>query len=80
MSTTEQRVAVVTGGARGIGAATAVRLAAEGRACAGYMLLLEGRHHAVTVQQAGEHWGDDLLVAYQEAIDGYAARYGIGRA
>ncbi|MBT2677157.1 beta-ketoacyl-ACP reductase, partial [Streptomyces sp. ISL-14] len=28
MSTTEQRVAVVTGGARGIGAATAVRLAA----------------------------------------------------
>ncbi|WOI60376.1 3-oxoacyl-ACP reductase FabG [Streptomyces fradiae] len=33
MSTT-QRVAVVTGGARGIGAATAVRLAAEGRAVA----------------------------------------------
>ncbi|GAA2284739.1 3-oxoacyl-ACP reductase [Streptomyces ruber] len=32
MSTTEQRVAVVTGAARGIGAATAVRLAAEGRA------------------------------------------------
>jgi 3-oxoacyl-[acyl-carrier protein] reductase len=34
MSTTEQRVAVVTGAARGIGAATAVRLAAEGRAVA----------------------------------------------
>ncbi|MFI2038030.1 3-oxoacyl-ACP reductase FabG [Streptomyces bottropensis] len=34
MSTTEQRVVVVTGGARGIGAATAVRLAAEGRAVA----------------------------------------------
>ncbi|WP_256106814.1 3-oxoacyl-ACP reductase FabG [Streptomyces sp. ODS05-4] len=34
MSTTEQRVAVVTGGARGIGAATAIRLAAEGRAVA----------------------------------------------
>lgn len=34
MSTTEQRVAVVTGAARGIGAATAVRLAAEGRALA----------------------------------------------
>ncbi|URN18139.1 MULTISPECIES: 3-oxoacyl-ACP reductase FabG [Streptomyces] len=34
MSTTRQRVAVVTGGARGIGAATAVRLAAEGRAVA----------------------------------------------
>ncbi|MFE7000541.1 3-oxoacyl-ACP reductase FabG [Streptomyces griseus] len=31
MSTTEQRVAIVTGAARGIGAATAVRLAAEGR-------------------------------------------------
>ncbi|MER5972474.1 3-oxoacyl-ACP reductase FabG [Streptomyces sp. NPDC002055] len=34
MSTTEQRVAVVTGGARGIGQATAVRLAEEGRAVA----------------------------------------------
>lgn len=34
MSTTEQRVAVVTGAARGIGAATAVRLAREGRAVA----------------------------------------------
>ncbi|WP_424214905.1 3-oxoacyl-ACP reductase FabG [Streptomyces sp. BI20] len=34
MSTTEQRVALVTGAARGIGAATAVRLAAEGRAVA----------------------------------------------
>ncbi|MER8237226.1 3-oxoacyl-ACP reductase FabG [Streptomyces sp. NPDC101490] len=34
MSTTEQRVAVVTGAARGIGAATAIRLAAEGRAVA----------------------------------------------
>src|SRR4051812_28815918 len=32
MSTTEQRVAVVTGGARGIGAATAVRLAGGGPA------------------------------------------------
>ncbi|MFJ4715190.1 3-oxoacyl-ACP reductase FabG [Streptomyces sp. NPDC088785] len=34
MSTTEQRVAIVTGAARGIGAATAVRLAEEGRAVA----------------------------------------------
>ncbi|GGX99926.1 3-oxoacyl-ACP reductase FabG [Streptomyces minutiscleroticus] len=34
MSTTDQRVAIVTGAARGIGAATAVRLAAEGRAVA----------------------------------------------
>ncbi|MEU5979279.1 3-oxoacyl-ACP reductase FabG [Streptomyces sp. NPDC047315] len=34
MSTNEQRVAVVTGAARGIGAATAIRLAAQGRAVA----------------------------------------------
>ncbi|MFD7501037.1 3-oxoacyl-ACP reductase FabG [Streptomyces sp. NPDC001700] len=34
MSTNEQRVAIVTGGARGIGAATAARLAEEGRAVA----------------------------------------------
>jgi 3-oxoacyl-[acyl-carrier protein] reductase len=34
MSTNEQRVAIVTGAARGIGAATAARLAEEGRAVA----------------------------------------------
>ncbi|MFR9676481.1 3-oxoacyl-ACP reductase FabG [Streptomyces sp. TR06-5] len=34
MSTSEQRVAIVTGAARGIGAATAVRLARQGRAVA----------------------------------------------
>ncbi|MFC7216861.1 3-oxoacyl-ACP reductase FabG [Streptomyces polyrhachis] len=34
MTTTDQRVAIVTGAARGIGAATAVRLAQEGRAVA----------------------------------------------
>ncbi|EST22728.1 3-ketoacyl-ACP reductase [Streptomycetaceae bacterium MP113-05] len=34
MSTSEQRVAIVTGAARGIGAATAVRLAQQGRAVA----------------------------------------------
>jgi 3-oxoacyl-[acyl-carrier protein] reductase len=34
MSSSEQRVAIVTGAARGIGAATAVRLAVEGRAVA----------------------------------------------
>jgi 3-oxoacyl-[acyl-carrier protein] reductase len=34
MCTTQQRVAIVTGAARGIGAASAVRLAAEGRAVA----------------------------------------------
>ncbi|MDI5962643.1 3-oxoacyl-ACP reductase FabG [Streptomyces sp. SL13] len=33
-SATEERVAIVTGAARGIGAATAIRLAAEGRAVA----------------------------------------------
>jgi 3-oxoacyl-[acyl-carrier protein] reductase len=34
MATTEQRVAIVTGAARGIGAATAIRLARQGRAVA----------------------------------------------
>ncbi|WP_103503625.1 MULTISPECIES: 3-oxoacyl-ACP reductase FabG [Streptomyces] len=34
MSTTERRVAIVTGGARGIGAATALRLARDGRSVA----------------------------------------------
>lgn len=64
--------------------ATALQLATEladaGRASDGYLLLLEGRHHTVTVQHAGEHWGDDLLVAWQEALDGFAVRYAVGRA
>lgn len=58
----------------------ATELAGEGRAAIGYLLLLEGRHHASTVQLAGEHWGDELLLAWQEVIDGYAARYSVGRA
>ncbi|MCM2391599.1 3-oxoacyl-ACP reductase FabG [Streptomyces albipurpureus] len=54
MSTTEQRVAVVTGAARGIGAATAVRLAADGRAVA--VLDLEeaaGNETVETIRAAG---------------------------
>ncbi len=34
VSTTSQRTAIVTGGARGIGAATAIRLAKDGHAVA----------------------------------------------
>ncbi|MEV4438719.1 3-oxoacyl-ACP reductase FabG [Streptomyces sp. NPDC049577] len=61
MSTTEQRVAVVTGAARGIGAATAVRLAAEGRAVA--VLDLDEAACADTVEKITAAGGRALAVS-----------------
>ncbi|GGP47536.1 3-oxoacyl-ACP reductase FabG [Streptomyces abikoensis] len=60
MSTTEQRVALVTGAARGIGAATAVRLAAEGRAVA--VLDLDEAACADTVEKITAAGGRALAV------------------
>lgn len=60
MSTTEQRVAVVTGAARGIGAATAVRLAREGRAVA--VLDLDEASCADTVKKITEAGGTAIAV------------------
>ncbi|MDI3418370.1 3-oxoacyl-ACP reductase FabG [Streptomyces luteolus] len=60
MSTTEQRVAVVTGAARGIGAATAIRLAAEGRAVA--VIDLDEAACKDTVQQIQAAGGKAIAV------------------
>ncbi|MBB1243311.1 3-oxoacyl-ACP reductase FabG [Streptomyces durbertensis] len=60
MSSTERRVAIVTGGARGIGAATAVRLAEEGRAVA--VLDLDEAACADTVDQITKSGGQALAV------------------
>lgn len=60
MSTTQQRVAVVTGAARGIGAATAVRLAGEG--CAVAVLDLDEAACAGTVEKITAAGGTALAV------------------
>lgn len=60
MSTTEQRVAIVTGAARGIGAATAVRLAEEGRAVA--VLDLDEGSCAGTVEKITAAGGKAIAV------------------
>ncbi|MGY1434152.1 3-oxoacyl-ACP reductase FabG [Streptomyces reniochalinae] len=60
MSSTEQRVAIVTGAARGIGAATAVRLAAEGHAVA--VLDLDAGACAQTVEEITARGGKAVAV------------------
>ncbi|MET7641519.1 3-oxoacyl-ACP reductase FabG [Streptomyces sp. NPDC005438] len=60
MSTTEQRVAVVTGGARGIGAATALRLAADGNKVA--VIDLDEAACQSTVQAVKDAGGTALAV------------------
>ncbi|MBZ4320980.1 3-oxoacyl-ACP reductase FabG [Streptomyces huiliensis] len=60
MLTSERRVAVVTGAARGIGAATALRLAVEGRAVA--VLDLDEAACADTVEQISRAGGEALAV------------------
>ncbi|OEU89530.1 3-oxoacyl-ACP reductase FabG [Streptomyces oceani] len=60
MSSSEQRVAIVTGAARGIGAATAIRLATEGRAVA--VLDLDEEACRETVEQITEAGGKAVAV------------------
>ncbi len=78
----QPRVAIVTGGARGIGAATAVRLAADGHAVA--VLDLDVGAGSDTVQAIVEAGGRALAVgadvaeaaAVQSAVDRVAAELG----
>ncbi|MFX4292219.1 SDR family oxidoreductase [Streptomyces bohaiensis] len=79
---TEPRVAVVTGAARGIGAATAVRLARDGRSVA--VLDLDGTACAATVAAVRAVGGTALAVgcdvtdrtAVEEAVHRVAAELG----
>ncbi|WP_052848928.1 3-oxoacyl-ACP reductase FabG [Streptomyces avicenniae] len=76
MARSEQRVAVVTGAARGIGAATAVRLAAEGRAVA--VLDLDEAACAGTVERVRAGGGTAFAVGADvsdtEAVTAAVAR------
>ncbi|ARQ71853.1 3-oxoacyl-ACP reductase FabG [Streptomyces marincola] len=76
MSSSDQRVAIVTGAARGIGAATARRLAAQGRAVA--VIDLEEQAGADTVAAITEAGGRALAVgcdvADADAVQAAVAR------
>jgi 3-oxoacyl-[acyl-carrier protein] reductase len=72
MSTTSTRVAIVTGGARGIGAATALRLADEGRAVA--VLDLDEAACADVVAKITEAGGSALAVGCDVSDAGQVER------
>ncbi|TVL89844.1 3-oxoacyl-ACP reductase FabG [Streptomyces sp. SAJ15] len=76
MSTTEQRVAIVTGGARGIGAATAVRLAQEGRPVA--VLDLDPAACAETVEKVTAVGGKAIAVG-ADVSDAAQVEAAVGR-
>jgi 3-oxoacyl-[acyl-carrier protein] reductase len=76
MSTTDQRVAIVTGAARGIGAGTAVRLAAEGRAVA--VLDLDEAACAQTVEKITAQGGRAVAVGC-DVSDSEQAKAAVGR-
>lgn len=76
MSTTDQRVAIVTGAARGIGAGTAVRLAAEGRAVA--VLDLDEAACAQTVEKITAAGGRAVAVGC-DVSDSEQAKAAVGR-
>lgn len=76
MSTTGQRVAIVTGAARGIGAATALRLAEEGRAVA--VLDLDEASCVATVEQITAAGGRALAVGC-DVSDGAQVEAGVAR-
>ncbi|MDT0343859.1 3-oxoacyl-ACP reductase FabG [Streptomyces litchfieldiae] len=76
MSTTEQRVAIVTGAARGIGAATAVRLADQGRAVA--VLDLDAAAGKDTVEKITAAGGRALAVGC-DVSDAEAVRAAVDR-
>ena len=54
-------------------------LASMGNPGEGYTCLVEGSCRARTLRDAGEPWGDELLVRYRETMDDYARRYQIAR-
>jgi hypothetical protein len=53
----------------------AEQMAAHGKARTGLSLLLSGLLHARADQESGEPWAEDLIEAYDQAMDRYAERH-----
>lgn len=56
-----------------------VTLARQGQPGAGYTSLCCGLGRAMGLRDAGEPWGEALVIQYQRTLDEYAHRYDVAR-
>jgi hypothetical protein len=56
----------------------AIALARAGRADEGYALLLSARRRLLTLAQGDEPWVEEVARWYQQALNRYVSRHGLG--
>jgi hypothetical protein len=57
----------------------AIDMALAGYPAEGYTSLLNGLGRVITLRDAGEPFGEELIGQYHRTLDEYAGRYGVAR-